>query len=212
MANHDVIDLSGKKVGSIELNDQVFAAPIKKYLLTEVVEWQRAKARRGTQSVKTRTEVNGTTKKPYGQKHTGNARQGDLKAPHMRGGGVAFAPKPRDYEFAMPKAKRRAALATALTLKVKEGNLRVVKSFELKEMKTKAVRTAIDALKTGATLIVDGDNEKLAKSARNLADSRYLNVAGLNVLDLLRYPSLVMTEAAVATITQRLLGEVAEKP
>ncbi|HJW75602.1 MAG TPA: 50S ribosomal protein L4, partial [Thermoleophilia bacterium] len=181
MATHDVIDLSGNKVGSIELNDQVFAAPIKRYLLTEVVEWQRAKARRGTQSVKTRTEVNGTTKKPYGQKHTGNARQGDLKAPHMRGGGVAFAPKPRDYEFSMPKAKRRAALATALTLKVKEGNLRVVKSFELGETKTKAVKTAIDALKTGATLIVDGDNEQLAKSARNLADSRYLNVHGLNV-------------------------------
>ena len=98
MANHDVIDLTGKKVGSIELNDQVFAAPIKKYLLTEVVQWQRSKARRGTQPVKTRTEVNGTTKKPYGQKHTGNARQGDLKAPHMRGGGVAFAPKPRDYD------------------------------------------------------------------------------------------------------------------
>jgi large subunit ribosomal protein L4 len=207
MANHDVIDLSGKKVGSIELNDQVFAAPIKKYLLTEVVEWQRAKARRGTQSVKTRTEVNGTTKKPYGQKHTGNARQGDEKAPHFRGGGVAFAPKPRDYEFAMPKAKRRAALACALTLKVKEGNLRVVKSFDLKETKTKTVKTAIDALKTGCTLIVDGENEKLAKSARNLADSRYLNVNGLNVVDLLRYPSLVMTEAAVQTITQRLLGE-----
>ena len=207
MANHDVIDLSGKKVGSIELNDEVFAAPIKKYLLTEVVEWQRAKARRGTQSVKTRTEVNGTSKKPYGQKHTGNARQGDLKAPHMRGGGVAFAPKPRAYEFAMPKAKRRAALACALTLKVKEGNLRVVKSFELKETKTKAVTTALDALKTGCTLIVDSENEKLAKSARNLADSRYLNVNGLNVVDLLRYPSLVMTEAAVQTITQRLLGE-----
>lgn len=207
MANHDVIDLSGKKVGSIELNDQVFAAPIKKYLLTEVVEWQRAKSRRGTQSVKTRTEVNGTTKKPYGQKHTGNARQGDEKAPHFRGGGVAFAPKPRDYEFAMPKAKRRAALATALTLKVKEGNLRVVKSFELKETKTKTVKTALDALKTGGTLIVDGENEKLAKSARNLADSRYLNVDGLNVMDLLRYPSLVMTEAAVNSITKRLLGE-----
>ena len=212
MANHDVIDLTGKKVGSIELNDQVFAAPIKKYLLTEVVQWQRSKARRGTQSVKTRTEVNGTTKKPYGQKHTGNARQGDLKAPHMRGGGVAFAPKPRDYDYPMPKAKRRAALATALTLKVKEGNLRVIKSFELNEMKTKVVRGAIDALKTGSTLIVDCDNEKLAKSARNLPDSRYLNVNGLNVLELLRYPSLVMTESAVKTITARLLGEASEQP
>src|SRR5687768_10540769 len=111
MATHDVIDLSGKSVGSIELDDAVFGAPIKKYLLTEVVHWQRAKRRRGTQSAKTRTEVNGTTKKPYGQKHTGNARQGDLKPPHMRGGGVAFAPKPRDYGYSFPKAKRRAALA-----------------------------------------------------------------------------------------------------
>jgi large subunit ribosomal protein L4 len=207
MANHDVIDLSGKKVGSIELNDSVFAAPIKKFLLTEVVNWQRAKKRAGTQAAKTRTEVNGTTKKPYGQKHTGNARQGDMKAPHFVGGGVAFAPKPRDYEYAMPKAKRRAALATALSLKVKEGNLRVVKSFELAETKTAKVAGAIKAMKTGSTLIVDGDNEKLALSARNLADSRYLNVAGLNVVDMLKYPSLVMTEAAVKAITARLLGE-----
>lgn len=207
MANHDVIDLSGKKVGTIELNDAVFAAPIKKYLLTEVVNWQRAKRRRGTQSVKTRTEVNGTTKKPYGQKHTGNARQGDMKAPHMVGGGVAFAPKPRDYDYAMPKAKRRAALATALSLKVKEGNLRVVKSFDLAEAKTRQVSGAIKTLKTGCTLIVDGDNDKLELSARNLADSRFLHVNGLNVVDMLKYPSLVMTEAAVKAITSRLLGE-----
>jgi large subunit ribosomal protein L4 len=207
MANHDVIDLSGKKVGTIDLNDAVFAAPIKKFLLTEVVNWQRAKRRAGTQSAKTRTEVNGTTKKPYGQKHTGNARQGDMKAPHMVGGGVAFAPKPRDYGYAMPKAKRRAALATALSLKVKEGNLRIVKSFELSEIKTKQVVGTLATLKTGNTLIVDGDNEKLERSARNLADSRFLHVNGLNVVDMLKYPSLVMTEAAVQAITSRLLGE-----
>jgi large subunit ribosomal protein L4 len=204
---HDVLDLTGKSVGSVELPDDVFAAPIKKYLLTEIVNWQRAKRRRGTQEVKTRTEVNGTTKKPYGQKHTGNARQGDLKAPHMRGGGVAFAPKPRDYDFHMPKAKRRAALASALSLKVKEGNLKVVKSFELGDTKTKLVVGAINALKTGETLIVDGDNAKLEKSARNLADSRYLHVDGLNVVDLLRYPSLVITESAVQAVSKRLLGE-----
>jgi len=207
MAKHDLIDLNGKSVGSIELNDDVFAAPIKKYLLTEIVNWQRAKARAGTQSVKTRMEVNGTTKKPYGQKHTGNARQGDLKAPHMRGGGVAFAPKPRDYDYSMPKAKRRAALSTALSLKVKEGNLKVVKSFELKDHKTKLVSGAIKAMKTGSTLIVDGDNENLERSAKNLAESRFLHVNGLNVVDMLKYPSLVMTEAAVKAITTRLLGE-----
>jgi large subunit ribosomal protein L4 len=207
MANHDVIDLSNKKVGTIELHDAVFAAPIKKHLLTEVVNWQRARARAGTQSVKTRSEVNGTTKKPYGQKHTGNARQGDMKAPHFRGGGVAFAPKPRDYDYALPKAKRRAALAVALSLKVKEGGLRVVKSFDLKEAKTKAVTTALKSMNTGDTLMVDGDNESLQRASRNLADSRYLHVDGLNVVDLLKYPSLVMSEAAVKAIQARLLGE-----
>ena len=206
----DILDISGKSVGSIELDDAVFAAPLKKYLLTEVINWQRAKARRGTQSAKTRTEVNGTTKKPYAQKHTGNARQGDMKVPHMRGGGVAFAPKPRDYDYALPKAKRRAALASALSLRVKEGGLKVVKSFELADTKTKLVAGAIKALKTERALIVDGDNEKLEKSARNLPESRYLHVNGLNVLDVLKYPSLVMTEAAVKHITRRLLGEGGE--
>jgi large subunit ribosomal protein L4 len=207
MANHDVIDLANKKVGTIELHDAVFGAPIRRHLLTEVVNWQRARARAGTQSVKTRSEVNGTTKKPYGQKHTGNARQGDMKAPHFRGGGVAFAPKPRDYDYALPKAKRRAALAVALSLKVKEGGLRVVKSFDLKEAKTKAVAGALKSLNTGHTLMVDGDNDSLQRASRNLADSRYLHVDGLNVVDLLKYPSLVMSEAAVKAIQSRLLGE-----
>lgn len=207
MAQHDLLDMSGKKVGSIELNDAVFKAPIRKYLLTEVVNWQRAKRRRGTQEVKTRSEVNGTTKKPYGQKHTGNARQGDMKAPHMRGGGIAFAPKPRDYDYTLPKAKRRSALAVALSLKLEEGNLKVIKSFDLSDTKTKLVAGAIKALNTGETLIVDGSNDKLERAAKNLADSRYLSVDGLNVMDMLRYPSLVMTEAAVKTITARLTGE-----
>lgn len=207
MATTDLLDITGAKVGSIELNDAVFKAPIRKYLLTEVVNWQRAKRRRGTQSTKTRAEVNGTTKKPYAQKHTGNARHGDEKAPSFRKGGVAFAPKPRDYDYALPKAKRRSALAVALSLKLEEGNLKVVKSFDLKEAKTKSVAGAIKALKTGDTLIVDSANDKLERAARNLEESRFLNVDGLNVMDMLRYPSLVMTEAAVKSITSRLLGE-----
>jgi large subunit ribosomal protein L4 len=206
MASYDVIDLANKKVGSIDLNEAVFAAPIRRHLLTEVINWQRAKARSGTQSVKTRTEVNGTTKKPYGQKHTGNARQGDTKSNQHRGGGVAFAPKPRSYDYALPKAKRRAALAIALSLKVKEGGLRVVKSFDLTEAKTKTVAGAIKAMKTGNTLLVDGDNVGLQRAARNLGDSQYLHVNGLNVYDLLRFPSLVMTESAVKAIQDRLLG------
>ncbi len=212
MAQHDLLDLSGKKVGSIDLDDSVFGAPIKKYLLTETVNWQRAKRRRGTQEVKTKAEVNGTTKKPFGQKHTGNARQGSEKNPHMRGGGVAFAPKPRSYDYSFPKAKRRSAIAVALSLKVKEGNLKVVKAFELTEARTKVVAGVIKTLNgatpgdSNNTLIVDAGNIKLERAAKNLADSRYLNVNGLNVLDMLRYPSLVMTEAAVKSITTRLLG------
>jgi len=207
MANIDVLDLTAKKVGSIELHDGVFNAPIRKHLLTEVVNWQRAKARAGTQSTKTRTEVNGTTKKPYGQKHTGNARQGDMKAPHMRGGGVAFAPKPRSYDYALPKAKKRAALAVALSLKVKEGGIKVVNSFDMKEGKTKVVASAMKALGTPHTLLVDGDNVNLQRAARNLGESRYLHVDGLNVLDLLKYPTIVISESAVKSIQKRLLGE-----
>jgi len=207
MANIDVLDLTAKKVGSLELHDGVFAAPIRRHLLTEVVNWQRAKARAGTQSAKTRSEVNGTTKKPYGQKHTGNARQGDLKPPHMRGGGVAFAPKPRSYDYALPKAKKRAALAVALSLKVKEGGIKVVKSFEMAEAKTKNVAGALKALGTPNTLLVDGDNANLQRAARNLGESRYLHVDGLNVVDLLKYPTLVISESAVKAIQSRLLGE-----
>ncbi len=206
MAQHDIIDFSNKKVGDIDLNDNVFGAPLRRHLLTEVINWQRAKARSGTQSVKTRSEVNGTSKKPHGQKHTGNARQGDSKTNHHIGGGVAFAPKPRSYDYALPKAKRRAALAVALSLKVKEGGLKVVKSFDLKDGKTKEVAQATKTLGAPKTLFVDGDNDKFARAARNLPNSQYLHVNGLNVLDLLKYPTLVISESAVKTIEKRLLG------
>jgi large subunit ribosomal protein L4 len=211
MPSIDVVDLTNKKVGSIDLNEAVFGQTVRRHLLTEVINWQRAKSRAGTQSVKGRSEVNGTAKKPHGQKHTGGARQGDLKGPHMRGGGSAFAPKPRDYDYALPKAKKRAALVSALSLKLQEGNLRVVKNFTLKDAKTKAVSAAVAALKSESALIVDETNPSLARAARNLSGadvpSRYLSVHGLNVMDMLRYPTLVMTEAAVKAIQSRLLGE-----
>lgn len=210
MPTLDVVDLENKKVGSIELDDAVWGAPVRRYLLTEVVNWQRSARRRGTQAAKTKAEVNGTTHKPYKQKGTGNARQGSWKNPHMVGGGVAFAPKPRDWSYSMPKAKRRAALATALSLKVQEGGLRVVKDFALAEIKTKNVTSALGKLGTANALIVDGDNEKLQKSARNLADARYLHHHGLNVYDLLKYPSLVITESAAKAVQQRLLGTADE--
>jgi len=206
MATLDVYDLKKKKVGSIELADAVWGAPERRYLLAEVVHWQRAKRRQGTQSALTKAEVDRTTKKPFKQKGTGNARQGDMKNPHMVGGGVAFAPKPRDYSYQMPKAKRRAALATALSLRVQEGAIRIVKDFDLGEIKTRGVVNALKALDANVALIVDGDNETLKKSARNLPDSRYLNHAGLNVYDVLKYPTLVITESAAKAVEARLLG------
>jgi large subunit ribosomal protein L4 len=207
MPTLDVVDLENKKVGSVDLDDRVWGAEPRRWLLTEVVHWQRAKRRRGTQATKTKAEVNGTTKKPYKQTGTGNARQGDMKNPHMVGGGVAFAPKPRDYNYALPKAKRRNALATALSLKVREGNLRVVKDFTVGEYKTKKVIGALDKLGAPSALIVDGENAHLKKSAHNLQGSRYLHQDGVNVYDLLKYPTLVITESAAKAISDRLLGE-----
>jgi large subunit ribosomal protein L4 len=207
MATFDVVDLNNSKTGSVELNDAIWAAQPRKYLLTEVVHWHRAKRRAGTHDTQQRADVNSTTKKPYKQKGTGNARQGDLKGPHMIGGMVALGPTPRSYAYKMPKAKRRAALATALSVRAKEGNLRIVKDFELGEIKTKTVVAALDKLGTAKALIVDGDNDNLKKSARNLADSRYIHLDGINVYDVLKYPGLVVTESAAKQIEAKLLGE-----
>lgn len=207
MAKFDVVDLENKKVGSLDLDDRVWGAPSRPHLLTEIVHWQRAKRRRGTQSAKNKDVVNGTTKKPFKQKGTGNARQGDWKSPHHVGGGVAFAPQPRDYGYALPRNKRRVALATALSTKVREGGVRIVKDFEIGEYKTKKVVGALEKLQTGGALIVDGENEHLKKSAWNLQNARYLHHAGLNVYDLLKYPALVITETAAKAVTSRILDE-----
>lgn len=211
MPTLDIVDLSNKKVGSITLDDRVWAAPERKWLLTEIVHWQRAKRRSGTQAAKTKAEVNGTTKKPFKQKGTGNARQGSWRNPHMVGGGVAFAPKPRDYDYKFPRHKRRAALATALSVKLAEGNVKVVKDFALDEFKTKRVVGALGALGTTAALIVDGENAVLKKSAHNLPDSRYLHSDGINVYDLLKYRTLVITESAAKAVEARILGENGEE-
>jgi large subunit ribosomal protein L4 len=208
MAKIDVVDLNNKKVGTIDLDDNVWAAPQRRYLLTEIIHWQRAKRRAGTQSTLTKAEVRGSVAKPYKQKGTGQARQGNWKNPHMVGGGVAFAPKPRDYSYSMPKAKCRAVLATALSIRLAEGGITVVKDFAMSEIKTKSVVSTLANLGRPTALIVDGENEILKKSARNLPSSRYLHQDGINVYDLLKYPSLVVTESAVKAIEAKLLGEV----
>jgi large subunit ribosomal protein L4 len=203
----DIYNLSNAKVGSMELSDEVFGVANRPYLLTEIVNWQRASRRAGTQCAKTKAEVNGTTKKPFPQKGRGMARQGSLRNPHQIGGGVAFAPKPRDYSYQMPKAKKRIALAVALSLRLRENSLKVVDAFEPNGAKTKAAATALNLLQSVNALVVDTSNEGLKRSMRNLPGSRYLAVEGLNVYDLLKYPNLVMTQSAVNAVQARLLGQ-----
>ncbi len=203
----DIFNLSNTKVGSMELSDEVFGVENRPYLLTEIVNWQRASRRAGTQCAKTKAEVNGRTAKPFPQKGRGMARQGSLRNPHQIGGGVAFAPKPRDYSYQMPKAKKRIGLAVALSLRLRENNLKIVDAFEPNGAKTKAASTALTTLGSPKALVVDSGNEGLKRSMRNLPDSRYLAVEGLNVYDLLKYPNLIMTQKAVNAVQARLLGQ-----
>jgi large subunit ribosomal protein L4 len=209
MPTLDIIDLKNKKVGTVELNDEVFGAPIRRHLLSEIVHWQRACRRAGTQSALTKAEVHGTTKKPFPQKGRGMARQGSLKNPHQVGGGVAFAPKPRDYSYSMPKAKKRAGLAVALSTRVSENSFKVLKDFELPQAKTKFVNETLKGLKSEKALVIDCGNEALKRSMRNLKGAKFLDEAGVNVYDIMRFPVLMMTERAVLALQKRMLGESA---
>src|SRR3989338_1298394 len=204
MPTLDIINLQNEKVGSLDLNSEIFAAPIRKHLLAEVVHWQRAGRRAGTQSALTKSEVHGTTKKPFPQKGRGMARQGSLKGPHQVGGSVAFAPKPRDYSYAMPKAKRRAALAVALSARVKENALKILKDFEVSEPKTKTTAGILKKLSASKSLVVDCENASLKRSMSNLSQAKFIEEAGLNVYDILHYPVLMMTEKAVLALQERM--------
>lgn len=208
MAKVDVKNLSGKSVGSIDLDDTVFGAEIHEHLLWEVVKWQLAKRRAGTASTKRLGEVRGSSKKVWKQKGTGQARQGSRQAPHWVGGGSVFGPKPRDYGYEMPRKAKKTALKAALSLRVSENKLVVVDSFAT-DGKTKSVATALSTLGTSKkTLIVDGkDNANLVRGAKNLAASQWLAPEGINVYDILRHETLVLTKAAVEQITTALKAE-----
>lgn len=207
MATLDVFDFSGKKISQADFDDAVFAAPIRPYLHTEVVNWQRAKSRSGTQCALTKAEVSGSTKKPFAQKGRGMARQGSAhKNPHQTGGGVAFAPKPRDYGYSLPKAKKRAALTSVLSARVQEGRLKLVEDLKFSEIKTKKVTELLSNFSTDKCLIVDEKNDEAMLSARNLQGSKFIEQVGINVLDVLKYPMVVMTVAAAKNLEQRLLG------
>lgn len=208
MAKADVKNLSGKSVGSIDLDDAVFGAEIHEHLLWEVVKWQLAKRRAGTASTKRLGEVRGSSKKVWKQKGTGQARQGSRQAPHWVGGSSVFGPKPRSYEYNMPRKAKKLALRSVLSLRAKENKLIVVDAFDT-DGKTKSVASALSTLQTGnKALIVDSkDNTKLVRGAKNLASSQWLAPEGVNVYDVLRHETLVLTKAAVDAITTALKTE-----
>lgn len=208
----DVKNTTGKSVGQIELNDDVFATEIHEHLLWEVVKWQLARRRAGNASTKRMSEVVGSTKKVWKQKGTGQARQGSKKAPHWVGGGSVFGPKPRSYDYALPKKVKKAALRSALSLRAGEQKLIVVDQFPVgsKQM-TKAVAAALKSLgcaqPTSKVLIVDGkDNTSLVRGAKNLAASQWLAPEGLNVYDILRHETVVISQGAVKQIEAALTG------
>ena len=211
----DVVDLKKAKVGEAELNESVFAVPVKEHLFWEVVNWQRARRRAGTHKVKGRSEVRGGGKKPWRQKGTGRARQGSIRSPQWVGGGVVFGPTPRDYSYAMPKKKRKAALRSVLSMKVRDGKLLVVDNFDFAETKTKYAVGVLAALEADKALLVDATsrseetnvvvhNEALRLSVRNLPRVKYLASEGLNVEDVLRYDTLVLSQQALDHIQEVL--------
>jgi large subunit ribosomal protein L4 len=204
MAKIEVKNLAGKTVGDVELDESVFGVDVNEHLLWEVVKAQRAKKRAGTHSTKRRDEVRGGGKKPFKQKGTGNARQGSSRAPNFFGGGKVFTPKPRDYEYHVPKKVMAGALRSALSLRAKEQKLIVIDSFTLDAPKTKLVTAALAALGGGSALIVDAKNETLKKSTRNLPSAKYLATEGLNVYDVLDHERLIVTRPTLDAITARL--------
>ena len=201
MANVSVYNIEGNQVGEIELSDAVFGVEINEHLLHMAVVNHLAAKRQGTQSAKTRSEVSGGGKKPYRQKGTGHARQGSTRAPQWTGGGVVFAPKPRDYSFKLNKKERRAALKSALTSKVVDNKIVVLDAFKMDEVKTKKFQAVMDALKVSKALVVVEDNN-VVLSARNIPTVKTASTSTINVYDILKYDTLVLTQDAVAAITE----------
>lgn len=214
MPKLELKNISGQSVGSIDLDDAVFGAEIHEHLLWETVKWQLAKRRAGTASTKRLGEVRGSAKKPWKQKGTGQARQGNRQAPHWVGGATVFGPKPRDYGYVLPRKVKKAALRAALSLRASEQKLIVVDQFGVDGPKgsTKKVAGALAALgapqPSAKVLIVDGKtNANLVAGTRNLRSSQWLAPEGINVYDILRHDTLVLTQAAVQQLQTALKGE-----
>ena len=203
MANVSVYNMEGKEVGTIELNDAVFGVEVNEHLVHMAVVQQLANNRQGTQKAKTRSEVSGGGRKPWRQKGTGHARQGSTRAPQWTGGGVVFAPVPRDYSFKLNKKEKRAALKSALTSKVQGAKLIVVDELKFDEIKTKNFATVMSNLKVNKGLVVIAENDaNVVLSARNMADVNTTLVNTMNVYDVMKANTVVLTKDAVAKIEE----------
>lgn len=203
MANVSVYNIEGKEVGTIDLNDAVFGVEVNEHLIHMAVVSQLANKRQGTQKAKTRSEVSGGGRKPWRQKGTGHARQGSTRAPQWTGGGVVFAPTPRDYSFKLNKKERRAALKSALTSRVEEKKFIVVDEINFDEIKTKKFQDVLNNLSVSKALVVLEDGNKNAElSARNIADVKTAKTNTINVYDILKYNTVIATKAAVQAIEE----------
>ena len=203
MANVSVYNIEGKEVGKIDLSDAVFGVEVNEHLVHMAVVSQLANNRQGTQKAKTRSEVSGGGRKPWRQKGTGHARQGSTRAPQWTGGGVVFAPVPRDYSFKMNKREKRAALKSALTSRVEENKFIVIDEINFEEAKTKNFANILKNLDVSKALVVLEDENKNAElSARNIADVKTAKTNTINVYDILKYNTVITTKAVVAKIEE----------
>ena len=203
MANVAVYNMEGKEVGTLDLNDAVYGVEVNEHLVHMAVLQQLANNRQGTQKAKTRSEVRGGGRKPWRQKGTGHARQGSTRAPQWTGGGVVFAPVPRDYSFKINKKEKRAALKSALTSRVQENKLIVVDELKLDEIKTKKFAQVMKNLNVDKALVVINENDQnIVMSAKNIPTVKVAQTNTINVFDILKYSTVVVTKAAVATIEE----------
>ncbi|MFG6331381.1 MAG: 50S ribosomal protein L4 [Lachnospiraceae bacterium] len=203
MANVSVYNMEGKEVGTMELNDAVFGVDVNEHLVHMAVVAQLANKRQGTQKAKTRSEVSGGGRKPWRQKGTGHARQGSTRAPQWTGGGVVFAPTPRDYSIRLNRKEKRLALKSALTSRVQEQKFIVLDELKFDEIKTKKMQAVLDALNVSRALVVlDENDQNVVKSARNIENVQTALTNTINVYDILKYNTVIVTKAAVATIEE----------
>lgn len=203
MSKVSVYNMEGAKVGDIELKAEIFDVEVKDHLVHAAVTAQLANLRQGTQSAKTRAEVRGGGRKPWRQKGTGHARQGSIRAPQWTGGGVVFAPVPRDYSFKMNKKEKRIALKSVLTSKVQENKFLVLDELKLDEIKTKKMQKVLDNLKVGKALVViTDDSENVVRSAKNIPGVETASPSTINVYDILKYDTVIATKSSVAAIEE----------